>query len=317
MRKREQAFTLAEMLVSIALLALVVLFVSRLVNSAATITTLGHKRMDTDSQARQLLDRMAVDFDQMVKRSDVSYWVKTQKNTEPGNDQIAFFSAVPGYYSQAGYNSNISLVAYRVNATSSSASYNKVERMGKGLALIGAYTGSMPILFLNSITNTATTTIGQNAQGWGIWPAATVSGTPPPSGTPDPDYELAGPQVFRFEYYYLLPSGALSAGPWTGIASWDMSQVSNPTVAGTPAFKDISAIVVAIAAIDPKSKVLLNNTQITTLSGLLGSYVDGMVPGQLLSTWQTALNTDPQIAAMPRPAIQGIRLYERYFYLTK
>jgi len=312
MRKREHAFTLAEMLVSIVLLVLVVLFVSRLVNSAATITTLGHKRMDTDSQARQLLDRMAVDFDQMVKRSDVSYWVKTAANTEPGNDQIAFFSVVPGYYSQAAYNSNISLVAYRVNATSSSASYNKVERMGKGLALIGAYTGSIPILFLNSITNAATTTIGQNAVGPGLWPAAT-------SATAiDSDYELAGPQVFRFEYYYLLPSGALSAGPWTGIAWWDMSQVSNPTVAGTPAFKDISAIVVAIAAIDPKSKVLLTNTQITRLIGLLGSYVDGMVPGQLLSTWQAALDntktTDPD---MPRPAIQGIRLYERYFYLTK
>ena len=35
----------------------------------------------------------------------------------------------------AGYNSNASLVAYRVNADSNSASYNKLERMGKGLAL--------------------------------------------------------------------------------------------------------------------------------------------------------------------------------------
>ena len=61
-----------------------------------------------------------------------------------GNDQIAFFSAVPGYYSQAGYNSNASLVAYRVNADSHSASYNKLERMGKGLALNGAYTSLDP-----------------------------------------------------------------------------------------------------------------------------------------------------------------------------
>ena len=53
--------------------------------------------MDADSQARQLLDRMAIDFDQMLKRSDISYYVKTG-STQPGNDQIAFFSAVPGYY---------------------------------------------------------------------------------------------------------------------------------------------------------------------------------------------------------------------------
>ena len=60
------------------------------------------------------------------------------------NDQIAFFSAVPGYYSQDGYNSNASLVAYRVNADSNSASYNKLERMGKGLALNGAYDSPDP-----------------------------------------------------------------------------------------------------------------------------------------------------------------------------
>ena len=34
--------------------------------------------------------------------------------------------------------------------------------------------------------------------------------------------------------------------------------------------------------------------------------------GELLSTWQTALDG---ITDMPRPAISGIRLYERYFYL--
>src|SRR5947207_12734253 len=96
-RGRSCGFTLAEMLVSIAVLALVVLFVTQLVNSAATISTLGHKRMDADSQARQLLDRMQVDFDQMLKRSDVSYYVKTGA-AMPGNDQIAFFTAVPGHY---------------------------------------------------------------------------------------------------------------------------------------------------------------------------------------------------------------------------
>src|SRR3954471_11549193 len=110
MRRSKHGFTLAELLVSIVVLALLVLFVSSLVNSAATITTLGNKRMDADSQARQLLDRMAIDFDQMLKRTDVSYFVKTLGNIQTGNDQIAFFSAVSGYYSQAGYNSNASLV---------------------------------------------------------------------------------------------------------------------------------------------------------------------------------------------------------------
>src|SRR6476469_2320661 len=116
--ERFSAFTLAELLVTMSVLVLLVFLFTHLLNSAATTMTLGHKRMDADSQARQLLDRMAIDFDQMLKRPDVSYYVKTG-STQPGNDQIAFFSAVPGYYSQ-GYNSNASLVAYRVNADTTS-----------------------------------------------------------------------------------------------------------------------------------------------------------------------------------------------------
>ena len=55
-------------------LVVLVLLFTQLLNSTASITTLGHKQMDADSQARQLLDRMAIDFAQMVKRSDVDYY---------------------------------------------------------------------------------------------------------------------------------------------------------------------------------------------------------------------------------------------------
>src|SRR5204862_2724616 len=106
------AFTLTELLVTMSVLVLLVFLFTQLLNSAATITILGHKQMDADSQARQLFDRMAVDFAQMVKRSDVDYYVKSswfasgpppgvtgvRTLLQPGNDQIAFYSAVPGYY---------------------------------------------------------------------------------------------------------------------------------------------------------------------------------------------------------------------------
>ena len=80
--------------------------------------------------------------------------------------------------------------------------------------------------------------------------------------------------------------------------------------------KDVAAIVVAIAVIEPKSKVLLNNDQIAALAGALPDFptVTGHTPGQLLTAWQTALDG---ITDMPRPAISGVRLYERYFYLSQ
>ena len=163
-----------------------------------------------------------------------------------------FLVHVPGYYSQDGYNSNVSLVAYRVNADSTSSSYNRLERMGKGLALNGAYVTSIPLLFLDG---TANTTIQ------GPWPAA-VSST-----TADSDYETAGPQVFRFEYYYLLSSNPsvgtanqLSAGPWSSTDTFSV--------------KDVAAIVVAIAVIDPKSKVLLTNRTWKSLQAMQRCPVD-------------------------------------------
>jgi hypothetical protein len=280
--------------------------------------TLGNKRMDADSQARQLLDRMANDFDQMLKRSDVSYYVKTTGNpqtaaTQGGNpnDQISFFSAVPGYYNQDSYNSNASLVAYRVNADSTSASYNKLERMGKGLALNGAYaTAPIPLLFLDGTTNTTIQ---------GAWPSACYpSCTSDSTYRTDLDYETAGPQVFRFEYYYLLSSSPsfgtanqLSAGPWTSTDAFSAS------------VKDVAAIVVAIAVIEPKSRVLLTDSQVATLAGTLIDFgasatagcasPNWQAPGELQRQWQCGLdNTN-----LPRPAISGIRLYERYFYLSQ
>ena len=286
-RGYKAAFTLAELLVSIGVLVLLILVATQLLNSAATITTLGHKQMDADSQARQLLDRMAIDFAQMVKRNDVDFFAKgtTAPNsvggTMAGNDRIAFYSTVPGYYPSTGSKSPVSLVAYRINSLSGTTAFNKMERLGKGLVWNGVSTTDAPVVFLPL-------TIGPSlASPSGIWPAA-VSST-----ATDTAYEVIGPQVFRFEYCYLLTDGSRSILPGN--------------------ISGMAGIVADIAVIDPKSKVLLTDAQITTIAAGLSDYAAGMVPGQLRANWQTALDG---ITSLPRPAISGIRLYERYFYLS-
>jgi hypothetical protein len=298
-------FTLAELLVSVAVLTVLILLATQLLNSAATITTLGHKQMDADSQARQLLDRMAIDFAQMVKRNDVSYYVKTAGNIQAGNDQIAFFSLASGYYPTPSFQSPVSLIGYRVNSDSSSTnlarSYNKLERMGKGFIWNGVSPTYTPIPFLDGATPPANTIANK-------WPAATSS------STADADYEIAGPQVFRFEYYYLLtpdPTTHVARGLSAG-ALW----------ASTDAFKitDVAALVVDIAVIDPKSKVLLTVSQMEKLAGTNGQssplvdYTAGMAPGSLMTNWRNAV--DANTISLPRPAISGIRVYERHFYLS-
>src|SRR5205823_1725166 len=196
-----------ELSVTMGVLVLLVLLFTQLFNSAATVTILGYKKMDADSEARQVLDRMTFDFAQMLKRADVDYFLKASGTASDcgacgpqtgGNDQAAFFSTVPGYYptptaipvaSPIGA-SPVSLVSYRINSDSSpsaSAFYNRMQRMGKALAWNGVSPGLTPVVYLPKHIHEQID-----------WFSA-IS----PS-LDDSTYEVIGPQVFRFEYYYVL-----------------------------------------------------------------------------------------------------------------
>jgi hypothetical protein len=276
------------MLVAISVLALLVLLTTQLLNNAAALVTAGNKRMDADSQARPLFERMALDFAEVIKRSDVSYYVKTAATPMTGNDLMGFYSAVQGYYPTTP--SPISVVAYRVNSDfSNSAAYNRLERMGKGLDWNGASATNTPVVFRPLTLH-------------GIWPSVASSSAYDDTDPAKRTYEIIGPQVFRFEYYYLeKATGNLVTNP----AAWiSLSDV---------AIKDAAAIVVAIAVIDPKSRILLSNAQVATLVESLPDYASGLRPGELLAQWQSVLDN---LTNMPRPAISSIRLYERCFYIS-
>jgi hypothetical protein len=302
---------------------------------------------------------MAIDFAQMVKRSDVDYYVKSSATPpptgvrnvlQPGNDKIAFYSAVPGYYPSTGSQSPVSLVAYRINAQ------NKLERMGKGLVWNAVSTTDTPVVFMpiplaSPIPTPELPAPAPNPTLAPAWPSA-IDFTASP--TPEPSVEVIGPQVFRFEYYYLLKGGIDPTGgtnypsiltdtPWdTRICACPAAApIATPTPTGTPiatptppslcchvapeGMQDVAAIVVDIAVIDPKSKVLLTDAQISSLASQLIDWGTTSCPGcptqtqwkttqgLLRAQWQNTLNA---VTTLPRPAISGIRVYERYFYLS-
>jgi type II secretory pathway pseudopilin PulG len=293
MRKLTEAFTLVELLVAVSILVVLTVTVARLFNAASNATTASNKHMDADAEARPVLDRFAIDITQMVKRSDIDYFFKSPANPQtvsglvPGNDQLAFFSQVPGYYPSTGSQSPVSLVAYRINSDSTSQAYNKAERLGKGLLWNGVSPASAPIVFLPLQISS-------------VWPVSTNS-------APDPqnDYEIVGPTVFRFEYYYLLKNGSFSTAPWD-------TSAAHSSING---LQDVSAIIVAIAAIDKKSVDLISSTQLSALAVNMSDYTTGMQPGALLGQWQSAVDANSVTPPIPRVALSAIRFYERYFYL--
>ena len=313
--RAEDAFTLVEVLIATVVLGLLVLIVAKVFSSASTITTITHKRIDDDNQARPILDRMAIDFAQMVKRSDVDFFGKntpapnsvggamgTPGNTPGVNDQIAFFSAVQGYYPSTGAQSPISLIAYRVNTK------NQLERMAKGLVWNGVSTSNAPIVFLPlRIADVP------------AWSAALSS-----SAT-DQDYELIGPNVFRFEYYYQLSYYNNTRGYSNSDIPWNDTGDFNPPHSTVSGLRDVGWIVVALATIDPKSRAQLSDAQLVTLSGKLPNYKTYAAPGnsgkvgaQIQGKWEDALETEIQSSGstLPKEALRGVRFYERYISLN-
>jgi hypothetical protein len=339
MRTRD-AFTLMELLISCAVLVMVILMVAQLMTNAAATARTGNKHIDTDTQARIVLDRMAVDFGKMLKRTDLDYYVKGPagyrnpnahgkglklKSGQLGNDQIAFFSEVPGYY-PSGSQSPFSLVAYRIDNNPNSATYLQLQRMGKGLLWNGVNNGTnpnspYPIVFTTGQINASCTNPcpcnGTTGPWAGPWSAAICD------SNSDPDYETIGPGVFRFEYYYLLKDGTIKDCPSIDCpTSWKFTQTVS---ANLNAFSDVEAIAVVIAVIDPASRALVFPNALFNLMSDMADFknanglgVGAQKVGDVENNWNLAVQSAASTGTaggspFPPAAASAVRIYNRYF----
>jgi competence protein ComGC len=345
-RSRSNGFTLAELLVSVFVLVLIIFMVTQLMTSATAITRTGHKHISTDTQARVVLDRMALDFAQMLNRTDVDYYVKQKtaynghgnghgcgrgRNADLGSDQIAFFSEVPGYYPGLAQQGPISLVAYRVNeATNSGDRYGRLERMAKGL-IWNAFDNNpnsnapSPIVFLP----------GQIAAGTGPWvgPWSAAINNDNSAASRDNDYEVIGPDVFRFEYYYILKNGRVTDWPWDRFDFPDQLTIYNPLQLG---LSQVEAIAVTIAVIDSAGRALIQAAssnagygdildvaaELPDFKNTCGRGVGGRTLGDLEDQWKGVVESiastghpPSSTVQFPREAVKGIQIYSRYFDL--
>lgn len=268
--KRDAAFTLTEVLVAMAILVSLILLIVKLVSSATDVITLGEKHIDADSQARAVLDRMGVDISAIIKRADVDYYFAKQA----GNDQCAFYSETAGYYPADATGttpkSSVSVAGYRI-------SNNRLERLNKALVWNGVTSTGSPMVFLPQ-TLTA------------IWPDISGGGT-------DPDYQVLGDQIYRFEFCFLMRDGTLSDRPWLP---------PNATFAG---LQDIRDIVVAIAVLDNKSRVIASD--LAAAADKLQDVAGTSIPNTPAELWQQNIRNGD--LALPRAAASQVRIYQRYF----
>jgi prepilin-type N-terminal cleavage/methylation domain-containing protein len=349
--RRPAGFTLTELLVSMFVLLIIVFFGAQMMTTTTAITRGGNKHISTDTQARAVLDRIALDFAQMLKRTDVDYYVKGPVNYQghgnghgwgrrlqtgqQGSDQIAFFTQVPGYYPSSGAQSPFSLVAYRVNqSTNTNPAWMRLERLSKGLPSNGYDPGNnpgtsaaFPIVFLP-----------QTISGVGKpWSAALNNGSSCGNNTTnscDSSYEVIGPGVFRFEYYYILKNGLATDVPWDRVSRPSQTSLTSPVQIG---LTDVESIAVVIAVMDPEGRALMdanasipNSASMVDLASDLTDFVSAhgrgvgqatKYIGQVESDWETTIETWASTGLtsvpnnVPKAVASAVRIYSRSFDL--
>ena len=280
------AFSLIELLVAMSILVLLTVFVAMLIDSSGRTTSLWHRRMDAESQARLVMDRLAMDFAQATRRGDVDVNFAIQ----PGDDALILYGQTTGYNDNLPTNAaprSLSVIGYRMNAS------HQLERAARTLAW-------------NEMTFSSTN--GQVLAG-------TNAALPPSVPTVDAgggstNYEIFGDQVLRFEYGFLLKPDATTTPP----------RLQAVLSATPPArLSDIGAIVVACATLDNKARALLTPTQINSLANVFSDFsaTDAAAGRDILASWDAILRDPSKFppVGVPLPLANNVRLYQRYYTL--
>jgi hypothetical protein len=333
-------------------LLLIVFMGAQMMTSTTAVTRPASKHISTDTQARVVFDRIALDFAQMLKRTDVDYYVKGPSNYQghgnghawgkrlqtgqQGSDQIAFFTQVPAYYSFSfGAQSPFALVAYRVNQTTASPNpaWMRLERLSKGLRANGYDPGNnpstsavFPIVFLpQTITG-----VGKP------WAAAINNGScgNNTNNSCDSNYETLGPGVFRMEYYYVLKNGRATDVPWDRFLRPNQTSLTSPVQIG---LTDVESIIVVLAVMDPEGRAIMdanasnpNSASMLDLASDLADFKSSpgrgvgnatQYIGQVESSWETTIELWASTGLtsvpnnVPKAVASAVRVYSHSFDL--
>jgi len=133
----------------------------------------------------------------------------------------------------------------------------------------------------------------------------------------DADFEVISDSVLRLEYCYLLrPTTAASAAPST--VPFNTSATGHST---RDFCTDVMAVVVAIAILDPSSRIIVSDYGQLTSRSLFPDVPtsDAITPNatatDIAKSWMTVINqsTFATTANIPKSAASSVRIYQRRF----
>ncbi len=294
-RKIRQGFTLVELLVAMTVLLLIFAVCAALTLEAQNLLNHSTEKMDADAQARLVFDRLTIDLTSMLKRTDVDYIVKDSNQTQAGNDNMAFYAMASGYFSASpdpAPRNKVSLLAYRIY----SQTY-QMQRLAKGTGW-NTISSGIPMVFLPATLSTT----------WANLAGTGAGGYPDLNLGTDTDYQVLADGVFRLEYCYILSDGTFSNVPF----------LSTPNHTALNGWQDVSAIYMAIAVLDDRSRALVahgaNTPDLSGVTSALGDFKVGANQSlPPIAQWQTVINQSnfATQANLPVQAAQAVRIFAR------
>lgn len=317
--KRSLAFTLVELLVSMAILVLLITVVVQIVDGAQKTTGASKSRLECDAEARTVFDRMALDLSRMPNRKDLDYMFDLTAGPSTtganGSDAFFFYSEAPAAYTGgANTEDSVSLVGYRINTD------YQLERYSQGLTWTPA--GSIKgVVFLTYQPPTGTlnypTPTPTPEQD------STISGAfgNLSTGAASDNYHVIGSGVFRMQVTFLLKANAANNLPAIYSASPYDDRITghNYQFRSVLGLSDVQAVIVTLALIDSGGLKMLTSSQLQSMASNLpkaqNSGSSGISPAELPGDkWESVIDTGS--LGVPKSIAAKVRIYQRMFLLT-
>ncbi len=333
---RGQGFTLVELLVSIAILALIMVVLAQFLQETGLTIGKTSRSMETTELCLAALDRIDSNLSSMITTGPATMVVV--KNTTGVNDGLALVTneRVRSQGSSSG----------PINVANSSDIRMAAMGYCVGNAVDPDLAGAPSVPMLEWGNGTVTWNSSQIANGNSInnlplsalsAAVTDVSSVVTNGGTlPSPakmlQFQPLSHGICRLEICFLLSNGTLisvtapplnknflssaSPSPAATFTAPNYALAFNANDSNSSTGLYVRALIIGVAAIDSVTQKTLTAAQLASLPSALAKTIDGQTPLQAWDISSGSTTTYVNLKAYPTQVLQNIRFFQRYFYVN-